>query len=297
MAGKGLGMIHTVNVATAITSETQGQLRPVDLSANLTSQLSRNIRQGQYYKLVGIDANIEAFEFGTETPDGGSITGVLQYFAPTRGRCMAYRNAFKAVSSAMKDQGINKKADTMYDFRVAMRPDDAYFLPGVGYTFPNHATLDGRDGLVLMDEDSLETNILKVHNSNVTPSQTVQASPIPFGTYGNTTDFTLNDVALYRGNPDFAAQTPESIPFVVAWDNDSEEYAMMFQWRPDPALYISVMAGLIDVKFDNIEILGDTEQLTIQWAFHIAGWKSIMGSPDKKRKPSKRKSSGRKKSK
>lgn len=208
---------------------------------------------------------------------------------------MAYRNAFRAVSSAMKDQGINRKVDEMYDFRVSMKPNSVYSPLG-NYLFPNHATLDGTDGLVLMDETKLDHNILKVHNSNVSPAQTIMATPIPFGTYGNTTDFSLNDQALYRGTPDFAAQTPEEIPFVVAWDNDTEEYALMFQWRPDPALYISVMAGLVDVRFDQVEILGTTETLTIDWAFHIAGWKSIMGNPDTKRKSSKRKSSGRKKS-
>lgn len=290
---KSLGMIHTVNVVSPLNSEDQGQLRPVDLSLGLTSQLSRNIRQGQYFKLVGIDANIQALEDGTDTPEGGSVTGRLLYFAPTRGRCMAYRNAFRAVSSAMKDQGINRKADSMYDFRVAMRPNDSYEPAGI-YTFPNQATLDGEEGLVMIDGSSQIYNIFQVHNSNVSPQQTVQPTPIPFGTYGNTTDFTLNDTALYRGTADFATLTPEEIPFTIAWDNDSEEYSLLFQWRPDPALYLSIMCGLIDVQFDNIEILGDTDVLNIQWAFHISGWKSIMGNPDKKKR-SKRTTRGRRK--
>lgn len=291
---KSLGQIHTVNMQHAISDEDPGQLWPVDLSRGLSDQLQRNIRQGQNYKLVGIDANLHGFEVGVDVPEGGSVTGKILFWSPTRGRCMAYRNAFKATMSAMKDQGINHKANKAYDFRVAFRDSARYAPP---YIFPDHATLDGTDGLAMIDGSAQNANILQVHNSNVLPFDTTATlNVIPFGTYGNTTDFVLNESSAYLGNPDLASTIPEEIPFAISWDNDAEEFALTFQWRPDPALYISVMLGLIDIRYDNVEMLSSTDRLNIGWSFHIAGWKSIMGSPDKKKR-SKRSTRGRRKSK
>ena len=63
---------------------------------------------------------------------------------------------------------------------------------------------------------------------------------------------------------------------------------MSLQWRPDPALYIAVMCGLFRVRVDELEYDGDADQAKLTIAVHVAGWKSIMGSPDaKKRRPKK----------
>lgn len=294
---KELGMIHTLNTRHSVQDETADQLFPVDLSYLMTSQLQRMVRQGNYYKLVGIDATIAGYEAGVDTPEGGSISGELQYFNPTRGRCMAYRNAWKATRNAMNDQGINFMADKQYDFRVGLRDNSAY---SPAYVFPNQATLDGTQGLTLIDGLAPNCEIFGVHNSNVTPTEVITPGShvvIPFGTYGNTSDFRLNEASAYLGNEDLASTGWESIPFVIAWDDDEEEYALSFQWRPDPALYVAVMCGLIDVKYTNIQILASTDALIVNWAFHISGWKSIMGDPDKKKKSSRRSSRGRKKSK
>lgn len=204
---------------------------------------------------------------------------------------MAYRNAYKATMAVMRDQGINHRADDMYDFRVAFSEEAALFTPA----FPNVATLNGSDELVLVGGTNPQQNIFTVHNSNVAPVSSVQTQPIPFGTYGNTSDFRLNEVQPFSGNPDAAHLTPEYIPFTAAYDNDAEEYVVQLDWRPDPALYLAVMCGLFRVQIDSGE-LNDDNFLRMNFALHFAGWKSIMGNPDKKKakRSSRGKSSKRK---
>lgn len=293
---KSLGKIHTVNHRCTVFDGGLGlplvlDSPVVDASADLTRQLQRMVRQGQYYKLVGIDMSINASEFDN-TGDGGILTGKLYYFSPTRGRCMAYRNAYKATTAVMRDQGINYRADDLYDFRVAF----SEAAPLVTPPFPNVATLNGTDELVLVGGSNPQMNIFTVHNSNVAPANPLQTSPIPFGTYGNTSDFRLNEEQPFSGNEDAAHITPEFIPWSAAYDNDSEEFVVTLDWRPDPALYLAIMCGLFRIGIDSGELNNDNS-LTMEWAFHISGWTSIMGNPDKKKKTSKRSSRGKKRSK
>ena len=290
---KTLGMIHTVNHEANITQllgVTSIDRPVIDASADLTRQHQRMIRQGQYYKLVGLDMTISG---GSVDTDGGLVTGRLLYFTPTRGRCMAYRNAYKATTALMRDQGINYRSDDMYDFRVAFDEEATLVTPA----FPNVATLNGTDELVLRAASNPQQNIFTVHNSNIAPASSLQTSPIPFGAYGNTSDFRLNEEQPFSGNPDAAHVTPEFIPFTAAYDADAEEFVVQLDWRPDPALYLSVMCGLFNIQIDSAE-LNEEANITMNWALHFSGWKSIMGNPDKKKGlPKKRSTRGRKKSK
>lgn len=210
---KQLGMIHTVNqeklvsyntttntwMVTSLTGTVQNG-PTVDLSGELTRQLHRMVRQGQYYKLVGMDIALAG-----PASEGFMLTGRLEYFAPTRGRCMAYRNAYRSVINLMKDQGINYRADDLYDFRVQWS--------GVlsGATDPqwygiedNIATVDATNPLCLVNGASTNDNIFKVHNSNVAPASPSQTDPLTFGAYGSTTNFRLNRAQPYTGNSESA---------------------------------------------------------------------------------------------
>jgi hypothetical protein len=48
-----------------------------------------------------------------------------------------------------------------------------------------------------------------------------------------------------------------------------------------------VMSGLLQIRMEEIDLDGTASAVTIETAVHIAGWKSIMGSPDKKSRGSK----------
>ena len=126
-----------------------------------------------------------------------------------------------------------------------------------------------------------------------------------FELYGNDTDFMVNEALDgFFGNDMLANEQFEEIPFQLSFDEEDQDPTPEgtaiygFQWRPDPALYVAMMAGLVEIQFDALSIDGLADRLDIQLAIHVAGWSSIMGDPDKKTKNrSKRTTRGRRKSK
>jgi len=281
---KSLGQIHSVN--SLVRVQTAGQKYNVDIPAELTSQLQRMVRAGNFFKMVGIDLTVD----GT-TGAGGSVSGELRYYAPTRGRCAAFRGAFQSVANMMKTQGVSMRENPFYDFKVPMNEQATI------NTFSNQATLDGTNGLVLDHTSIVGRSVFGVHNKNVKPQQTAPAGTlfnegfdtILQGTTG--TDFVLNDVAPYTGDPDFAQEQFESIPFAASWSPGATDVVVSWNWRPDPALYLAVMCGQIQVHVEDLN--SSSPNLDLNFNFMVSGWKSIMGDPDKK--PRRRLKSGKKK--
>lgn len=282
---KSLGQIHTVNFDVQNISRDSDQYI-MDLSGELSKQLQHHVRQGNYFKVVGIDMTVSDYGGGE---GGGQITGYLDYFIPTRGRCEAYRSAFAAMRQAMKLQGISMSQNSAYDFRCNFT--EGPYLN----TFTNCASLDGNVELALIDAASQSADVFRVHNTSVDPIQ--QGTP-QFGTGFNTmgvqntpTDFVLNDGDIgFTGNSNYASGVYESIPFQLTYSPGSTDVSMSLQWRPDPALYIAVMCGLIQLRVDEIDLDDAATALRLSVAVHVAGWKSIMGSPDKKRRSKSKKS-------
>ena len=95
---KSLGQIHTLNYEFSVASA--GSKEQLDLSGELSKQLQHHVRQGNYFKVVGVDMNVT--ELGGSGEGGGQVTGFLDYYNPTRGRCEAYRSAFAAMRNAME---------------------------------------------------------------------------------------------------------------------------------------------------------------------------------------------------
>ncbi len=292
MSAKELGMIHTANfeVATGGSGQATSIIGSLDVSGVLTNQLQRNIRQGNYFKVVGIDIGVDT----TGTLGGGQISGELRYMAPTKGRCAAYRAAFKAMADTMKLQGISMRDNALYDFRVPLTTAGG-FAGSVGLSpFQNWATLDGSTGLTMVDETGAipGSDVTNVHNRSVKPvfeGSTGDLFQPGFDTIFQDsisgTDFVLNDAAQFSGDVDLASPTFETIPFVLTWTPDTTDLAVMFHWQPDPALYLAVMTGQFDVYMEEINLDGDNDNgLNLQIAVHVAGWKSIMGDPNKRKK-------------
>ncbi len=278
---KELGQIHTSNFFVRGNGT---QVKDLDLSGELSQQLQRLIRQGNFFKIVGIDMTIS--EYGGN--DGGvSINGFLRYFSPTRGRCAAYRSAFKAMRNAMELQGINMRDNAQYDFRVMF---DASSTGGTGLT--NLASLDGADPLALVesaDPTGTRQGILDVYNKSVQPAQTSATFDAGFNTMGvqtTPTDFVLNDGVLWSGNEEYADVEWETIPFQLSYSPTDDDTAFTLEWRPDPALYLAVMTGLFQVNVEEIDFNGDADAYELSIAIHTSGWKSIMGNPDKKKRSS-----------
>lgn len=285
---KSLGQIHKVNFRQSITGTSfPADVMLMDLPGQLTSQLQTLVRCGTYQKVVGIDMSLDT----VGTTGGGQISGRIRYYAPTKGRCAAFRGAFQAMKEQMKNQGVTTISNELYDFRAPINNNTHQ-----SGSFPNQATLDGQKGLALYDGANDGLSIFTVHNNNVEP--TFAGSPgnmfAPgFDTLlqGSTgTDFVLNDAVPYSGNRDTASVEYEEIPFMLSWTPDSSDLSIGWQWRPDPALFLAVLCGQMSLIIEEMELDGgNTSGLNLNVAVMISGWKSIMGDPDRKKSRSKKK--------
>lgn len=283
---KSLRQIHTVNFdVTGVNANGLSYL--LDCPGELSSQLNHMVRSaGTYHKVVGIDMNVS--EVGGNA-GGGAITGVLRYYAPNRGRCEAIKSAFRAVREGAKVQGFRLTDNANYDFRVPLRSTTVY--NGAVYDdLDNKATLDGSNELVLSHTDG-QSGVFDIHNASIEPSQGgvqptfSQGYGLP-GAGGTGTDFVLNEAAIFDPSlSNMASIEMEEIPFQVSFAGDGSDGTVTnFMWRPDPALYLAVLTGQFELYID--EQWRDTgiDALRLEVAIHIAGWKSIMGDPDKKRR-------------
>ena len=294
---KSLGQIHNVNFTMSGLLAPQQRLN-CDLPGQLTSQLQRMVRAGTFHKLVGIDITVDPLTI--PAGNGIQVSGRIKYYVPTRGRCEAYRSAFKSVAEAMKTQGVAMRDNQYYDFKAPL--NDLTTLN----TFENGATLNGTTPLALTSTVP-GASIFGVHNSNVQPIGTATSRPLfsaGFDTLlqgSGGTDFVLNDTQPFSGNHRFASEEFEEIPFVAAFNpaaiaNTSDTVA--FSFRPDPALYLAIMCGQLQIELDDVNFTGPTApgSADLNISMQIAGWKSIMGNPDKKpRKKSPAKKDSKKK--
>ena len=279
---KSLGQIHNVNF-TAGTFNSINEKFNLDLAGELTSQLQRMVRAGTFHKVVGIDMTLEPVGLSTH---GASIAGRIRYYTPTRGRCEAFRGAFRSAAELMKSQGVKMRDNKMYDFRAPLNNELTL------NTFANRATLDGTNGLALNHGTVAGASIFGVHNEGVQPVSSTAAGDVftsGFDTIlqgAGGTDFILNDQLPFTGNPLEASPEYEEIPFVVSYVPPGTAQAgqtVKFEFRPDPALYIAVMCGQMQIVIDELDTLGTPAGYNIEVSVQVAGWKSIMGNPDKRR--------------
>ncbi len=286
---KSLGQIHHVDYMFGTANS--GDRFNMDLAGSLTEQLQTLVRCGTYHKVVGIDMTLTA----VGTTGGGQVTGHILYYAPTRGRCEAFRGAFQSMKEQMKIQGINMHENKQYDFRVPINQ--------VGdNVFENQATLDGNEGLALNHTGVEGASIFAVHNRSVQPQYTGTAGeqfPAGFNTLlggpdASNVDFVLNDRVIYTGNENYASTDYQKIPFTLSYTPDSTDLTLSLEWRPDPALFVAVMCGQMQVVVEEINKDGGAGTLELNVSVMVSGWTSIMGDPSKKFKKSKRKSSSKK---
>ncbi len=282
---KDLGMIHTVN--NSMATNASGDILTVDIPGELTSQLQRLIRCGNYFKVVGIDIGVTT----QGLVGGGQVSGYIQYYAPTRGRCNAFKGAFKAMADVMKAQGVTMRDNKLYDFRTPLNQSTT------SATFKNLATLDGTTPLCLNNTADPGGSVFEVHNRSQQPQYEGTAGDL-FQPGFNTllqdaatgTDFIINDDIPYTGDHNFASTEYETIPFMVSWTPDSTDIATMFEWRPDPALYLAVLCGQLQIVVEEVNLDEGAPAVELNVATYVSGWKSIMGDPDKKRRRSRRSS-------
>lgn len=288
---KELGMIHTLNYDVK-DIQNDGDKAILDLSGLASAQLQHQVRQGNYFKLTGLDITLS--DFGTGE-GGGQLSGRIEYWSPNRGRCAAYRSSFQSMREAFKRQGISMRDNPAYDFRP-MWDDEKDYLTVTTDSMADYseiidnATLDGNEKLVLINGAEAGYEIFTTHNKSVTPTIGGFIPPHNFQTGFKTgvndgNDFVFNDNKSrgYQANPEFANTDCESIPFQLSYSPGSSDISVQFNWRPDPQLFMACAFGMLRVVVDELDTDDDANALRLNIAVHIAGWKSIMGDPDAKK--------------
>ncbi len=291
---KSLGQIHTVNYK--LNNVAVGDLGLIDLPGRLSTQLQHRVRMMSTFKITGIDCAI------VSDSGASAISASLQYYAPTRGRVAALKEAWQACKAIFNAQGIRYWNNLNYDFRPPIRSPTAFNLDGaLGSDFLNQASIEQIAGvnepLCLSLPPAGAKAVFAAYNESVGPLQT--AAPTftsGFATLGTTTagDMVLNEGVYLQSRVPIAEEALEEIPLQLSFDELSDTASTTFMWRPDPALYLSVLCGQFIFKVDE----SSEPSADIDLNFHVAGWKSIFHH-DRKRKrkasSSKRKSHGRKK--
>ena len=294
---KSLGQIHTVkfNYETLASGTGSNNAHLCDVSGKLTQQFNRQIRQMQNFKMVGIDLVAQLPDSITIGADRVICKGRLRYFQPTKGRCDALRTAYQQVMSQMRDRGIDPRDNRGYDFRVLPRGVSNY-TTNIAYdtvALTNNSTLNGTKELAMTDNTAAPFEVFDSHNANVRPQITsgtadfAEGLQTQIGTIVTATDFVLNDGEISEGNPNFADTDMEEIPFELAYDSTARRVTQ-FNWRPDPALYLSVLTGQVEIVLDEITAAGqgtgELPGIEIDCSIHIAGWKSILKRPTSRSK-------------
>lgn len=310
---KSLGQIHTVshefaNVNYSLASDNR---LLIDLPGELTKQLQHMVRMMSSFKVVGVDMT-----YGPAVNSHGiscSMSGQLKYFAPTAGRVQALQNAYKAVRRMMKLSGVQPQHAITYDFRpIIQNPADFENAADI----VNQACVEDNGLATCLANGPGSSNIFGLYNQGILPRDTIGVATFfeegfDIGLRSNVAgaDWTLNEKVLLSSTTPLASEDYEVIPFELSYSAPDTPAGItqvsssaVWNWRPDPALYLSVLTGQIVIHIEESTAVDedgipapDATQLDV--AVHVAGWKSILGSRKKRRSKKGKKSHGRKRSK
>jgi len=299
---KSLGQIHTCDFNYEVSNSFAGIPFLCDSSAKLSTQFQRNIRMMSTYKWVGADLVVQLPENINPAGDESTqvlVKGRMRYFAPTKGRCNALRDSYQQFKELAKSQAVNPMKNKLFDFRVLPRQKSRYALNSLGTNdedIYNLTTLDGSSELSMIDgaipsaPGSSGTEVFEQYNVGVVPAEgTVSGDDFnaglrtQLGTIVTQTDFVLHEGLIQEGNSNLADIEMEIIPFTLSYDSTNFR-TMSLQWRPDPALYVSVLGGFVELIIDEVTATGATgvgkiEGVEMDISLHWAGWKSIVQSP------------------
>ena len=299
---KSLGQIHTVNYEfdPGAVTLAAGNLLHIDLPGQLTVQLQHMVRMMNSFKVVGIDMS-----FGPTLNSDNvvcSMSGNIQYFAPTKGRVEALKKAYTAVRKMMRMSGVDPTNAASYDFRPIIR-DPAALENGAD--IPNQATIED-NGLAscLVQGPGGTHNIFGLYNQGIIPRETVGAATyfeegFDIGLRSNalSQDWVLNEtVTLAALSEPLASEEYEEIPFELSYSAADSPGGIAtsddFNWRPDPALYLSVLTGQLVIAIEEAAVDKDGVPTPLaaelEVAVHVAGWKSILRDHHSKRRSSKK---------
>ena len=278
----------------------------MDVSEKLSSLYGRLIRQGQIFRIRDISCRI--VNPNTLAQDEVmAVSGKYVWYAPTKPRKEAWKNAFQSTMDARKRIGFKTATDN-YDFRIGFAEGYSTDV-GIGNAgVKMNAWLDSATKELMMTHSNDEQNIFGVYNSMMAhvelPGQlSYSGFGSPYqkdaGAALDVLDFVCNDADPFFVT-DQASTEAQTAPFMVSFTSLYESAAGATEDAnsvtiSDSTGYLGdTMCGLIGVYVDTTTIDDDTPQ-TQDWALNVSidvqSWSPIL---KRKRRRSKR---GRRKSK
>ena len=311
------GMLHTVHLS--MDNPRQDRFGLVDMSAQLTRKLQKMVRQGAIFKLVGIDGNLRVNLDDVTTFPQSSYAGLFFYISPTKGRCDAWRHAFKSVQKWRSLQGVAPNYN--YDFRVGLdaKQEIEFTLQFGDSPISNQAWLErtedvanSEQGLFLKNSYAADSyqSIFDVWNMGIEmndggsdPTFGQGWTPYiedPTGTRNVPMDFVKNEQADLVTNPrgpSYASLEWDTIPWQLSFSKFDDTAGLMqpanvsatYQWRPVANEYVPVMCGLMMCGITAVSEGGATDSDgKLDFTFHIKGWNPIIKRRRKSRRRGKK---------
>ena len=306
---KSLGQIHTVsyeldNLTFPLAA---GNKMLIDLPGQLTKSLQHMVRAMSNFKVVGIDMSYgPILNAGSDDLSSASMSGEIKYYAPTQGRIEACKKAYETVRRMMKLSGVTPRHAINYDFRPPFRDPADYEN---GDRFGNQASIEDNGLATCLANGPGSSNIFGIYNQGIIPRSGLGSVPgfedgfdIGLRTNADSADWTLNQNAyLQSGEFALANEVPESIPFELSFTAGGLTNVGgtplttlaatddQLSWRPDPALYLSVMTGQLSIEINaqsalNPEGADASDETQLAVSVHVAGWKGFLGSKNGRRR-------------
>lgn len=306
-----MGKIHTVE--WSLGPLVQNRKFGMDISSQLTEQLSRMIRQCQIFDIKNISIGLKRGDPSATTEI--NCSGQVYWMEPTASRIKAIKNAFFIVSKHRKMQGIT--GNWQYDFRIGQDASAGYYSTGSytgSYPLPNQAIAydDGNAYSLWMitsadfaDTNENKNSVFRTYNYGLpnyddrleAPTQvegwngSISAPAAGLGVI----DWMQNEASLLTTNP-FGRQAASEMQQSQTFDVSSSVTTSIYEkqgWTLDLQgnEFLQFLNGLFSVSVDTyLTSGGESDANYLRVTCGVSGWKPyLMGKKKSKSKKRRRK--------
>jgi len=275
----------------------------IDLSDEMSQVYGRLIRQGQIFKVSGVDVRI--VNPNTVLQDEVmALSGKFLYFHPTGPRKKAWLNAFKATQTARRYFGEQTKSPG-YDFRVGLASGYSTDVGAGNEGVRFNAWLNAADDPLQLTNTVNDRDIFGVYNGSLIEAEAPRKNTD--GGFGgpfqkdadallDVLDYVTNDSDPIIEQLGAASDEAQSVPFMVSFTSLYESAAGATEAANSVTNAdhidgpLDVMCGLLGVYIDTTTIDDDLVQSQdwgLEVSIEVESWTPIM-KKSRKSKRSKR---------
>lgn len=258
----------------------------IDVSEGLSQVYGKLVRQGQVFTIR--DVVVRIVNPGSAIQDNNmNVSGKLVYYAPTRYRKLAWKQAFETWLSNRRDLGVNGRGS---DFRVGFSDDYSTDVGAFGTGVKFNAWINDEETPLQLNSGTENMDIFGNWTANygVSSPDTTHKS---FGHWaqkdtaslGDDLDFVTNESQYYSVGE--ASNIAQVIPFQVgfgAWWDDANTDPADFSGITNQSSYMSrfhAMCGLVGVYVDTTTVddtISQTQDWLIEVSLDVEAWSPLL---------------------